>query len=189
MLGSARFAKFNRARGQFPCADPRRVARRSQGISPRGTVLDAADSRQAMRLIEANPDLHLVLLDLNLPDRDGLAVLADLRSHATISLVVLSASEERDSILKAIELGQGRSKPSGASFLKRTATATRHRGRDRARRAPGIRAVRRARRRQLREEEGPSGEAEIGNGCRYRPRLKCAAVRPPRFEISNRSRR
>jgi DNA-binding NarL/FixJ family response regulator len=70
------------------------------------TVLEAADSRQAMRLVEANPDLHLILLDLNLPDRDGFAVLADLRRrHATISLVVLSASDDRDSILRAIDLG------------------------------------------------------------------------------------
>jgi len=70
------------------------------------TVLEAADSHHAMRLVEAHPDLHLILLDLNLPDRDGFAVLADLRSHhATISLVVLSASQDRDSILKAIDLG------------------------------------------------------------------------------------
>lgn len=34
------------------------------------TVLDASDFRQAMRVIEAHPDLHLILLDLNLPDRD-----------------------------------------------------------------------------------------------------------------------
>jgi DNA-binding NarL/FixJ family response regulator len=75
-------------------------------LTQEATVLEAADSRQAMNLIDANPDLHLILLDLNLPDRDGLAVLADLRRHhATISLVVLSASEDRDSILKAIDLG------------------------------------------------------------------------------------
>jgi DNA-binding NarL/FixJ family response regulator len=70
------------------------------------TVLEAADSRQAMRLVEANPDLQLILLDLNLPDRDGFAVPADLRRlYATISLVVLSASDDRDSILRAIDLG------------------------------------------------------------------------------------
>jgi CheY-like chemotaxis protein len=75
-------------------------------LAPEATVLEAADSRQAMRLVEAHPDLHLMLLDLNLPDRDGFAVLTDLRRrHATISLVVLSASQDRDSILKAIDLG------------------------------------------------------------------------------------
>jgi DNA-binding response OmpR family regulator len=41
-----------------------------------------------MNLIEAHPDLHLILLDLNLPDRDGFAMLADLRKrYATISVV------------------------------------------------------------------------------------------------------
>ena len=75
-------------------------------LAQEATVLEAADSRQAMHLVEANPDLHLILLDLNLPDRDGFAVLADLRRrHATISLVVLSASDDRDSILRAIDLG------------------------------------------------------------------------------------
>jgi DNA-binding NarL/FixJ family response regulator len=69
-------------------------------------VLEASDCRQAMRMIEAHPDLHLILLDLNLPDRDGFAVLADLRSHhATISLVVLSALHDRENVLKALDLG------------------------------------------------------------------------------------
>ena len=34
------------------------------------SVLEASDCRQAMALIESHPDLHLILLDLNLPDRD-----------------------------------------------------------------------------------------------------------------------
>jgi hypothetical protein len=35
------------------------------------TVLEA-DWRQTMRLIEQNPDLHMILFDLNLGHRDGL---------------------------------------------------------------------------------------------------------------------
>jgi DNA-binding NarL/FixJ family response regulator len=70
------------------------------------TVLEASDSRQAMRLVEAHPDLHLILLDLNLPDRDGFAVLTDLRKrHATISLVVLSALHDRENVIRAFDLG------------------------------------------------------------------------------------
>jgi hypothetical protein len=42
-----------------------------------GTVLEAADSREAMQLIEEHPDLGLVVLDLNLPDRDGFSVLSE----------------------------------------------------------------------------------------------------------------
>jgi DNA-binding NarL/FixJ family response regulator len=69
-------------------------------------VLEASDCRQAMRLIEGHPDLHLILLDLNLPDRDGFVVLADLRKrYATISLVVLSAFHDRDNVLRALDLG------------------------------------------------------------------------------------
>jgi DNA-binding NarL/FixJ family response regulator len=70
------------------------------------TVLEASNCRQAMQLIEAHPDLHLILLDLNLPDQDGFAVLADLRQrYATVSLVVLSAYHDRDNVLRALELG------------------------------------------------------------------------------------
>jgi DNA-binding NarL/FixJ family response regulator len=70
------------------------------------TVLEASDCRQAMRLIEAHPDLHLILLDLNLPDRDGFSVLADLRKrYATISLVVLSALHDRENVVRALDLG------------------------------------------------------------------------------------
>jgi DNA-binding NarL/FixJ family response regulator/class 3 adenylate cyclase len=69
-------------------------------------VLEAADCRQAMHLIDAHPDLHLILLDLNLPDRDGFAVLTDMRQrYATISLVVLSALHDRENVLKALDLG------------------------------------------------------------------------------------
>ena len=69
-------------------------------------ILEASDSRQAMRLIEQHPDLHLILLDLNLPDRDGFAVLSDLRKRcATISIVVLSAFNDRENVLRALDLG------------------------------------------------------------------------------------
>jgi len=70
------------------------------------TVLEASDCRQTMRVIEEHPNLHLILLDLNLPDRDGFAVLADLRKrYATISIVVLSAFHDRENVLRALDLG------------------------------------------------------------------------------------
>jgi DNA-binding NarL/FixJ family response regulator len=70
------------------------------------SVLEASDCRQAMRLIQDHPDLHLILLDLNLPDRSGFAVLADLRQrYAMISIVVLSTINDRDSVLRALNLG------------------------------------------------------------------------------------
>ena len=70
------------------------------------TILEAADGRQAMRFIEDHPDVGLILLDLNLPDRDGFAVLRDLRvRYPAISIVVLSAFHDRRNVMKALDLG------------------------------------------------------------------------------------
>ena len=75
-------------------------------LTENATILEASDSRQAMRLIQGNPDLRLILLDLNLPDRDGLAVLSALRAeYAAVSVVVLSAFSNREKVLKALDLG------------------------------------------------------------------------------------
>jgi DNA-binding NarL/FixJ family response regulator len=69
-------------------------------------VLEASDCRQAMQHIEQETDISLVLLDLNLPDRDGFAVLSDLREqHPALSVVVLSAQQDRNSVVKALDLG------------------------------------------------------------------------------------
>src|SRR5215471_2967146 len=59
-----------------------------------------------MRLIEEHPDVDLILLDLNLPDRDGFTVLSELRkSHPAISVVVLSARQDHGSVVKALNQG------------------------------------------------------------------------------------
>ena len=68
-------------------------------------ILEAADSREAMRLIEEHPDVDLILLDLNLRDRVGFTVLSELRkSHPAISVVVMSAQQDHDSVVKAREV-------------------------------------------------------------------------------------
>src|SRR5207249_497743 len=69
-------------------------------------VLEAANSRQAMQYVSEQADIGLILLDLNLPDRDGFSVLSELRErHPAISVVVLSARQDRDSVVKALDLG------------------------------------------------------------------------------------
>lgn len=70
------------------------------------TIVEASDCRQAMRLVGEHPDLGLILLDLNLPDRNGFDVLAELRErHPAISTVVLSALNDRDNVARALDLG------------------------------------------------------------------------------------
>jgi CheY-like chemotaxis protein len=52
------------------------------------------------------PDIGLVLLELNLPDRDGFSVLSELlERHPAMSMVVLSDRQDRDSVARALNLG------------------------------------------------------------------------------------
>src|SRR6516225_7734173 len=44
------------------------------GLRPHATVLEASNGHQAMQIAEEVPDLDLILLDLNLPDRDGFSL-------------------------------------------------------------------------------------------------------------------
>jgi DNA-binding NarL/FixJ family response regulator len=70
------------------------------------TVLEAADGRQALPLIEEHADLGLILLDLNLPDRDGFSLLAEwCERYPAVSIVVLSAQNDRASLMRALDLG------------------------------------------------------------------------------------
>jgi len=65
----------------------------------------APDFRQAMRLIEQHPDLHLILLDVA-PDRDGFLALEEVRErYPAISVVVMSSQPDRASVVKALDLG------------------------------------------------------------------------------------
>jgi DNA-binding NarL/FixJ family response regulator len=69
-------------------------------------VLEASDSRSAFDLIEAQPDLDLVLLDLNLPGKHGLAALEELRMrYPALPVVVLSSENDRASVMQALDLG------------------------------------------------------------------------------------
>jgi len=75
-------------------------------VSEDATILESSNGHQAMRLVERHPDLAFILLDLALPDRDGFAVLAELRAqYPAISVVILSASNDRYSVVKALDLG------------------------------------------------------------------------------------
>jgi DNA-binding NarL/FixJ family response regulator len=70
------------------------------------TILEAVNAYQALRLVSEHADIGLVLLELNLPDRDGFSVLSELRErHPRVSVVVLSAQQDRNSVARALDLG------------------------------------------------------------------------------------
>jgi DNA-binding NarL/FixJ family response regulator len=69
-------------------------------------IVEASSSRQAMRQIEQNPDVELVLLDLGYRIGTGWKCCPSWgKRYPTISVVVLSAQQDRDTVMKALDLG------------------------------------------------------------------------------------
>jgi two-component system KDP operon response regulator KdpE len=67
-------------------------------------VETAGDGRSALQVVdERMPDV--VLLDLGLPDLDGIAVLRQLRSFSQVPVIVVSARTESDDKVEALDLG------------------------------------------------------------------------------------
>ncbi len=90
-------------------------------------VQTAADGRSALQIVaEEEPDV--IILDLGLPDMDGVAVLRQLRSAHQTPVVVLSARQESDDIVEALDEGADDyvTKPFGMEeLLARVRTALR----------------------------------------------------------------
>jgi len=75
-------------------------------LEQRMVVIEASDARQGIGLAEEHADLDLILLDLTLPDQDGFSLLAELRRrHPDVSVVVLSGTEERRDVMRALDIG------------------------------------------------------------------------------------
>src|SRR6478735_835517 len=89
-----------------------------------------------------NPDL--VLLDLGLPDIDGLAVTARLREWASVPIIVISARGQEDDKIHALDSGADDylTKPFGTGeLLARIRVALRHSARTRQERSEPILTV------------------------------------------------
>lgn len=70
------------------------------------TVIEAADFDHAMAQVSENPDVDLVLLDLNMPGKDGLSALdAFCKTYPTMPVVIISASNQQSDIRRAMEGG------------------------------------------------------------------------------------
>jgi CheY-like chemotaxis protein len=79
----------------------------SQGNLKGSTVHYAMNGRDGYGLLAAHPDLTLVLLDLNMPEMNGLELLARRQSerlhpHIPIALVTTEGSEEDEARGRAV---------------------------------------------------------------------------------------
>lgn len=81
-------------------------------------LLHASTLSQAVVLLARHPDVDLVLLDLALPDSNGLGALARLREAAShLRIVVMSADDTCATVQSAIEQG-------AAGFIPKTVQGT-----------------------------------------------------------------
>ncbi len=106
----------------------RRLLRTSLGAQGYRT-LEAATAADALARIAADrPDV--VILDLGLPDRDGLDVIRAVRASNTVPIVVLTSREAEQAKVAALDLGADDyvTKPFGMDeLMARLRTALRHR--------------------------------------------------------------
>jgi two-component system KDP operon response regulator KdpE len=91
-------------------------------------VLEAGSGKDALeRIVAAKPDL--VILDLGLPDMDGIQVLRAVREWSRVPIVVLSVREREQDKIVALDAGADDylTKPFGVGeLLARLRTALRH---------------------------------------------------------------
>lgn len=92
-------------------------------------VVEAATAREGLSLFDIErPDA--VLLDLGLPDRDGLEVIQLIRARAAVPIIIISAREDTAEKVAALDLGADDylTKPFDTEeLLARIRTALRHR--------------------------------------------------------------
>lgn len=71
-------------------------------------TLTASDGLEAMQLIAENPDIDLIILDLNMPKMNGFAVLEALQKnpdYREIRTIILTNYDEIDNEVRGLELG------------------------------------------------------------------------------------
>lgn len=64
-----------------------------------------AESGEAMRRIFAAGDVAVVLLDINLPDEDGLSLLRELRRQSEVGVIMVTGRDDDVDRIVALELG------------------------------------------------------------------------------------
>lgn len=75
-------------------------------LDPDAVMLEAVSYSEAESLISSSAEIDLVLLDLGLPDGEGLALLQTLRAaYSSTAVVVMSGTKDQETVTKALKLG------------------------------------------------------------------------------------
>lgn len=77
-------------------------------ILPRTTQVDAFDGRQAFDCLAENPDIDLILLDINMPQMNGFEFLERLKADAAfagIPVIIVSTEGKDQDTIRGLEAG------------------------------------------------------------------------------------
>jgi DNA-binding NarL/FixJ family response regulator len=78
----------------------------ARGLNKNIEVLEAGNAVEALAVLEEQPDVELVLLDLHMPGMSGLDLLPELKlAFPSLPVVVLSSDETRATVIDALERG------------------------------------------------------------------------------------
>ncbi|WMM26435.1 response regulator transcription factor [Tissierella sp. MB52-C2] len=66
-------------------------------------VLSAYNGKQAMELLNYNPDL--IILDINLPDKNGMTLCEYIREDMSVPIIFLTAKDTEEDIVKGFKVG------------------------------------------------------------------------------------
>jgi len=67
-------------------------------------VLKAYDGEEALKVLKNNT-IHLVILDIMMPKKDGIETLNEIRENTSIPVIMLSAKSEDEDKIKGLNLG------------------------------------------------------------------------------------
>ena len=68
-------------------------------------VFKAFDGIQALEILKDNKDIHLILLDIMMPNKDGLETIKEIREKYKIPVIMLSAKSESSDKIVGLDLG------------------------------------------------------------------------------------
>ncbi len=82
------------------------VALLLQPLADGDAPFQAGTCAEALRLLQENPDVALVLMDIHLPGESGLDAISSIRQRLpALPVVGLSSSDDKETILSAIDAG------------------------------------------------------------------------------------
>ena len=68
-------------------------------------VFKATDGVEALEILQQEPDIHLIIMDLMMPRMDGIQAILKIRQDKDIPIIVLSAKSQDNDVILGLNIG------------------------------------------------------------------------------------